>query len=219
MNQEPFSTERESQQPTTDTTVAKPPQAPKKKKKESLASMIFDAVEMFALAVFLVVLIFTFFVRLCRVDGESMEDTLYNNEMLLISDFAYTPRQDDVIVFHMTDPLNGLEKPLVKRVIATGGQHVEINFKTGEIKVDGVVYPDEHKVLKGFNGHYGNRAEHHYDPNTDTFSATVPEGYLFVLGDNRNVSLDSRSNEVGFVDERTVLGKLLLRLQPFTVFP
>ena len=200
-------------------------QAPQPKESfgHKVASNLFDAMEMFALAVFAVVLLFTFGVRHCRVDGESMENTLHVGEMLLISSFAYTPKQDDIIVFHMTEPLLGLEKPLVKRVIATAGQKVEINFKTCEITVDGVKYADEHKVLKNLSdreiGYYQTRPNHHYSPETGIFSATVPEGCIFVLGDNRNNSTDSRLTNVGFVDERTVLGKVIFRFSPFTLFP
>ncbi|MBQ9131192.1 MAG: signal peptidase I [Clostridia bacterium] len=214
MNQEPLSTE---------TPESNPIPAPTPESFGSkLASTLFDAMEMFALAVFAVVLIFTFGFRLCRVDGESMENTLYNGEMLLISSIAYTPKQDDVIVFHMTKPEVGLEKPLVKRVVATGGQKVVINFRKCEITVDGVKYEDSHMILKDINdreiGYYYNTADHHYDPTTGIFSAVVPEGCVFVLGDNRNNSRDGRDTDVGFIDERVILGKVILRFSPFTIF-
>ncbi len=203
------------------------PQAEEKKNNSSAISFLFDVLEMFAWALFLVFLIFTFGIRLCRVDGSSMENTLYSDENLLVFSVGYTPRQDDVIVFHMTKPEVYLEKTLVKRVIATGGQSVFINFPAKEIYVDGTLYKDEHAILKGFYNNAivdeydlrGNPPGHHYDPVAKTMSFTVPEGHLFVLGDNRNFSKDSRSADVMFVDERSVLGKVVLRFAPFTVFP
>ena len=194
--------------------------APEKDKKESVVSTLFDYLEILVFSVCAVLIVFTVFCRLCRVDGSSMENTLYENEMLLVSSFAYTPKQDDVVVFHMTKPTLNLEKPLVKRVIATEGQKVEIDFKNLTIMVDGILYDDTHKVLKDFNNHeidfYYLTADHHYNAQTGIFSATVPEGCVFVLGDNRNNSRDSRELSVGFIDERSILGKVIFRLSPFT---
>ena len=214
MNQEPFSTEASESE------VSPAPASESFGSK--LTSTLFDAMEMFAFAVFAVVLIFTFGFRLCRVDGESMENTLHNGEMLLISSVAYTPKQDDVIVFHMTKPEVGLEKPLVKRVIATGGQRVIINFRTCEISVDGIKYEDSHMVLKDMTdreiGYYCKMADHHYNPATGIFTAVVPDGCVFVLGDNRNNSLDSRSKSIGddgMIDTRYILGHAILRIFPF----
>ena len=113
---------------------------------------------------------------------------------------------------------------MVKRVIATGGQTVEINTLTGKITVDGVEYADEHSVLKNpstdieIGRYYASLFSYGYDWETGIFRATVPDGYLFVMGDNRNNSKDSRNPDVGFVDARCVLGRAVLRLSPFTVF-
>ena len=192
----------------------------------SVSSFLFDIVEMFAWSIFVVFLIFTFGIRLCRVDGSSMENTLYAEENLLIYSAGYTPKQDDIVVFHMTKPEVYLEKTLVKRVIATGGQSVVFNLETGEIYIDGVLYDDRYAFLKGYDKNtiidrydiYNNPPGHHYDPGTKTMTFTVPEGHLFLLGDNRNFSKDSRSSDIMFVDERSVLGKVVVRISPFTVF-
>lgn len=150
-----------------------------------------------------------------------MENTLASGESLLISGIGYTPKQDDIIVFHLTDHDNHMEKNMVKRIIATGGQELTIDFNTGIITVDGVEYEDSHRTLKDLNNrkvsYYSLFANHYYDRSTGIFHATVPEGTVFVMGDNRNNSKDSRNMEIGFVDERCILGKVLFRLSPFTV--
>ena len=195
-----------------------------KKEGGGIPGFLFDILEMFAWSLFVIFLIFTFFVRICRVDGASMENTLFEEETLLVYGFNYTPEQDDIIVFHLTRPEANLEKTLVKRVIATGGQTVQMSYATGEILVDGVRYEDTHAVLKShfgeITGKYDrNYPDHHYDYLTQTMSFTVPEGSLFVLGDNRNDSKDSRNEDIMFVDEDCVLGKVFLRVAPFEIFP
>ncbi len=192
-------------------------------KNEDRYGFFFDALEMFAWSLAILLLIFTFVLRLCRVEGASMENTLYDGENLLLYSLFYEPEQDDIIVFHLTDEEPNLEKMLVKRVIATGGQTVEIDFKNNTIFVDGVLYEDEHAVLKNnadaiIDQYLYFRPDWKYNSITDTMTVTVPEGQLFVLGDNRNFSRDSRDSSIMFVDERCVLGKVIVRIVPFTVF-
>ena len=204
---------------TPENAAPQPEQSAKKKETRSITAAMFDYVEMFAWAVFIVMILFSFGFRICRVDGSSMEDTLQNNQTLLLRSAFYTPKQDDIVVFHLTDPENNMEKTLVKRVIALEGQTVRIDLKTKIITVDGVEYADSHKVLKNNNGEY-NSAYFRYDYNPDTqiFETTVPVGCVFVMGDNRNNSMDSRNRIVGFVDKNCILGGVVMRLSPFTFF-
>ena len=181
---------------------------------------LFDYLELFVLSVFAGLIIFTFGVRLCRVDGESMENTLHHNEYLLLHNVAYQPKQDDIIVFHLANTTNK-QKTLVKRVIALEGQEVIINTQTNEITVDGVLYDDTHSVLKDritdeITGRYDNLFYENFDYSTGIYRATVPEGKVFVLGDNRNNSKDSRHPQIECVDERRILGKVVFRLTPFS---
>lgn len=226
MNQEPLIPEEELQ-PSADEQTE-----PKDSLGVRLASSAFDIVEMFAWSVFVVILLFTFAVRLCRVDGSSMENTLFDGENLLISDLFYTPEQNDIIVFHLTEPTSppDLQKTLVKRVIATEGQTIRIDFNTGEILIDGEVYDDLYHVLKDSHDRptdsYINTADYvylymgnpHYDSDENVLTATVPQGHVFVMGDNRNWSRDSRDADIAFVDMRCILGRAVIRIAPFTLF-
>ena len=109
--------------------------------KQSVIAEIFDYYELCIFSICAVIVIFSFFIRLCRVDGQSMEDTLHNNEMLLVTDVFYTPERGDVIVFHQTGGQNkdiysfSLNEPIVKRVIATAGEWIDIQLSDGRLKV------------------------------------------------------------------------------------
>lgn len=224
MNEEPMKTP-EDETPTAEPETVPETAPPQKKKPSPVLVGLFDYVEMFAIAVFVVMVVFTFLFRVCRVDGRSMENTLKENQALLLRSAFYTPKQDDIVVFHLTDPEHSMEKTLVKRVIAAGGQEVVIDTNTATITVDGVVYPDTHSVLKDrstneITGNYEifGLFYEHFDRTTGIFRATVPEGCVFVMGDNRNNSKDSRNPDVGFVDERAILGGVVLRFAPFQIF-
>ncbi len=182
--------------------------------------LIFDIIEMLTLAVIVVLFVFSFCTRLCRVDGRSMNNTLQNGEMLLTTNIFYEPKQGDVVVFHLSNEY--YEQPLVKRVIATEGQTVKLNFVTGEVTVDGKLLDEGYIFVDGGLYQVKQEFDRQYvfkEPDGDLyFEATVPEGHIFVMGDNRNHSTDSRSTLVGFVDKDCVLGKAFLRIKPFTFF-
>ena len=173
-------------------------------KKFDLMSELFDWLEVFVLSISLVFILFTFFFRVAIVDGPSMKDTLHHGETLVVSELFYQPKQGDVVVFQ--SPKMGYGEPLVKRIIATEGQTVEIDFDNWTVYVDGeaIDEPYVRRVTAPMIGwSYGD-------------SITVPEGCVFVMGDNRNQSTDSRSSLIGAVDERYIIGKVVFRFYPFS---
>lgn len=191
-----------------------------KKNGPGFLASIFDYVEVLAVSVLAVLLVFTFCFRICRVDGDSMNKTLIHEERLITTNLFYTPKQGDIIVFHLSNDY--YTQPLVKRVIAMGGQEVKINFTEGKVYVDGKLLEEDYAYVKG--GKYSIRSDfqkefiHKESDGSVWFIATVPEGKVFAMGDNRNGSTDSRAYLVSFVDEDCILGKAIMRLSPFTVF-
>ncbi len=170
---------------------------------------IFDFLEIFAVCITCIIVIFALFFRLTQVSGDSMQNTLLDKEYLVVSDFMYTPKVGDIVVLQNTSlHYEQLKGPLVKRVIAVGGQKVSIS---GE----GIVtVTDADGTSRVLTQPYVKQEP--YKDVVDEY--TVPEGYIFVMGDNRNHSTDSRSNLVGVVDERCVFGKAIMRILPVTKF-
>ena len=153
------------------------------------------------------ILIFTFLGRIIGVDGNSMYPTLHHRDMLLLQSAGYTPKQGDIVV--LTKEFATVTQPIVKRVIATGGQTVSIDYDAGTVSVDGEVL-DEPYINEPMD--YPNSQ---WETITDV---TVPEGSIFVMGDNRNHSSDSRDERLGTIDERYVLGKVLFTILPGGLF-
>jgi len=175
-------------------------------KKSNFAQTLFEYAEIFAISLILVILTITFVVRHSPVVGSSMYPTLEQNDILLISNIGYTPKQGDIIVCQA--PKLGYDEPIVKRVIATEGQEINIDFSTWTVVVDGkkldedyINYIEGKQMLNPYNGM--------------SYPVTVPEGCIFVMGDNRNGSKDSRDLVIGFVDERHVIGRVICRIFPF----
>lgn len=152
----------------------------------------------------IVMAVLMLFLRIIVVDGPSMESTLLNGDyMLLVGNMFYkNPSYGDIVVVSKQAYSNG--KPIVKRVIATEGQSVDIDFNEGVVYVDGVALDEPYtKTLTALK-------------EGTTFPLVVEEGKVFVMGDNRNNSKDSRSTQIGLVDKREVLGKVAFILFPGT---
>ena len=178
---------------------------------------VFEWYEALISAALVLVLVFSLFFRIIQVDGESMVPTLQNGDKLIVWGAGYEPQRGDVVI---VDSYTAYGKPLVKRVIAKGGQTVRIDCQTGTVFVDGKQLTERYAVLLDSAGHDSGVVQQYptygYDRETRMFEVTVPEGHLFVMGDNRNHSTDSRTTIVGMVDGRRVLGRVILRLSPFT---
>ena len=174
----------------------------KKPKKDTLFEL-FSTVELLAFAAAVILLFFSFVARITVVEGGSMENTLIGGDRLLVSDLFYTPDRGDVVILH-APTLNGGE-PIVKRIIAVEGDRVAI-------RKDGVYVNGER--LNETDGSLGYVIdEYSYGTKPEQ---TVEEGKIFVLGDHRSVSYDSRS--FGQVDANAVIGKVLLRIAPLSAF-
>ena len=183
------------------------------KKQGSFLSELFDYFELFIISACCVLILFSFFTRICRVSGDSMLNTLYNNEMLIVSDVLYTPERGDIIVFHQTGDLN---EPVVKRVIATEGEWIDIEAGSNGLVV--TIYDSNKENPQVLQEDYANYFKGVGYYNYTEYPVKVPEGCIFVMGDNRGNSLDSRSDSIGFVDVRRVLGKVVCRVLPLDKF-
>ncbi len=178
------------------------PEPPEKKKNEpeekKVGLELYDWVQCIVAAVLCGILIFIFIGRIIGVEGSSMLNTLHDNDIVVMSNLFYTPGYGDIVIVD-TD---AFDTPLVKRVIATEGQTIDIDFDTGDVMIDGRVIIEDYireptMNSEGFTG-----------------PQTVPEGCVFVMGDNRNASSDSRSADVGMIDTRNILGKVLFLIIP-----
>ncbi|MBQ7333923.1 MAG: signal peptidase I [Clostridia bacterium] len=190
----------------TESAAQETPPDPKERLRKT-ASDIFEIVEMFTVCAAVIMLLFTFIVHPTRVRGPSMEDTLIQNDYLLVSDVAYTPSRGDIVVVHNVG-LRHYSDPIVKRIIATEGQTIDIDFETWTVTVDGKVVDEPYMKL----------ASDGYVTSDWSYPIVVPEGHVFVMGDNRNHSADSRSREIGLIDERCIVGKAVVRVFPFSRF-
>lgn len=162
--------------------------------------IVYDAVATLETAVIILILLFSLVLRPAAVIGNSMLPNFSGGDRVAcVHSFSGYERGDVIIISHATRK----DESIIKRVIAVGGDTVDIDFYKGTVSVNGQVL-DEPYVNTPTNLSYDM-----------TFPVTVPEGKLFVLGDNRNDSLDSRSTDIGFINENKVLGKVVFRFYPF----
>lgn len=165
---------------------------------------VYDWIQCLITALIICVMIFVFFIRVIDVVGTSMLPTLQHGNKMLVSGFLYKPKYGDVVVFKADsyDP----DKALVKRVIAVGGDDINIDFDKGIVYVNGepIEEPYINELTKTKLDFIGPKE--------------VPEGCVFVMGDNRNASTDSRDSRIGMVDSRLILGKVYFVLFPLDDF-
>ena len=191
----------------------------KEEEKGSFLNDLLEITESVFLSIFVVLLIFTFVARPVTVDGRSMYPTLEDEDKLIMNNLFYSPEAGDIVIIENNDSYvyregttelvkgKGLGKRIIKRVIAVGGQTVDIDFTTGTVKVDGEVR--EEPFIAELTA---------ADLGAFDYPVTVPEGYVFVMGDNRNNSTDSRDGHVGFVKKEDIMGEAVFRFYPFNKF-
>jgi len=184
---------------------------------KSLFISFLDILESFVIAVACVVFIFLFIARLSVVSGDSMNKTLKNNDYLLVVNpfFTYEPENGDIVVIHGN--YENYKLPIVKRVIATEGQTLTINIETKQVFINGELLNEDYAYyLPGIPLKIPQTEGGEYNSATGEFTVTVPKGHVFVMGDNRCRSADSRVKEISFINENNILGKAVFRVAPFS---
>ncbi|MBQ9461553.1 MAG: signal peptidase I [Clostridia bacterium] len=175
-----------------------------KEEKFMFATFLYDWAGTLLIAFAVLLLAMAFFCRQITVNGDSMNNTLQNKDRLLVLSFMYTPRCGDIVVCTHGE---NLDEPIIKRVIAVEGQHLEIDYMNDKVIVDGKVLDEDY--IKGMTIRL---------PNSTRIPDVIPEGYVFVMGDNRENSLDSRSRKVGLIPVENIIGKAVYRIYPFEKF-
>ena len=171
---------------------------------------IIEYIELIVITFSIIIVLFSLVFKHCTVDGPSMNDTLEDSDIVVCTNVFYKPKRGDIVVFHQTGTEN---KPIVKRVIGVPGDKISIEYYSQTMVVtiedkDGNIQVLEENYIKyDYQRYFGSYS---YEE--------VKEGTVFVMGDNRNNSLDSRDERIGFVDTRRILGKVSFRIAPFNKF-
>lgn len=179
-------------------------------KKATSANDVFEIIESVVSALVIVIFLLSFIFRVVSVHGTSMVPTFENFDKVIISDLFFTPKTGDVVVLDSeidTSTQTNI-KTLIKRIIATEGQTIDIDRQTGEVTVDGVLLQEDYIKEMIAPEKVG---DHNYP-------LIIPEGKVFVMGDNRNGSSDSRFSYIGLIDERYIIGKVHCRILPIDSF-
>lgn len=169
--------------------------------KNKFVNNAFDLIKTIILAMIMVSVIFTLFVREANVEGSSMQNTLQTKDRVFLTNFLYQPKNGDIVVINAE---NLEEKRIIKRVIAIGNQTLRIDYDTGNVYVDEIKIDEPY--ISSETGKSSFPAEIPY---------TIPKGYIFVMGDNRAMSKDSRNETIGLVSVDDVIGKAQFVFYPF----
>ena len=169
--------------------------------KNEAVSTVFDWLGSLFMALVIVLLVMTFCFRIIDVDGKSMEPTLIDTDKVAITNLFYTPHDGDIVIISHAQEY---QKPLVKRVIATAGQELKVDYDNNAVYVDGEKLDEPYIQGMTVRG----------DVPEKEINGIVPEGKVFVMGDNRGISLDSRYRQIGFIDEDLIIGKAQLDIIP-----
>lgn len=172
--------------------------------KRTFAQILVDFVSIISTSIVAIMLIFTFVFRIVGVSGPSMMNTLHNGDWLLVSAFITEPERGDIVI--VTQP-NSFNEPIVKRVIAVGGDTIDIDFENALVYINGEVISEPYLASPTTT-----------DELAWNYPITLKEGQVFVMGDNRQHSTDSRSPDIGLIDENYILGQVMVRFSPITSF-
>lgn len=169
--------------------------------KFDLKKEVFSWIETLLFSLIIVSLLNTFIIRMTPVDGSSMEPTLQDCDRIITTSIHGKYEHGDIVTIRRKD-----DTPLVKRIIAIAGDKIDIDFEKGD------VYLNDKLLDEPFIAEPTKNAENFSGP------ITIPEGHVFVMGDNRNYSDDSRNSRIGLIDERNIFGKVIFRIFPFNTF-
>ena len=179
--------------------------SPEETKKRPAGAELFEWLQMVMICVLGAVIAFNLVVRLSVVDGQSMDPTLEHGELMLVWSLGYSPKQGDIVIINKTTANFLHEQAIVKRVIALGGQTVDIDYGEGVVYVDGEALEEDYILEEMYFPGNPYMQETHFE---------IPEGEVFVLGDNRNGSTDSRDERLGSIDEDYILGRAVAAVWP-----